>query len=53
MGQGTRVDQNYLGEVNRLDEILSNSHYVTSARDDIWVIVVIHQNAIIAGELAI
>ena len=31
VGQGTRVDQNSLGEVNRLDK--SNGHYVISARD--------------------
>ena len=35
VGQGTRVDQNNLGEVNRFDEILNNGHCVTSARDDI------------------
>ena len=35
VGQGTRIDHNSLGEVNRLDEILNNGHYVTSARDDI------------------
>ena len=53
LGQGIRVNQNSSGEVNRPDENLSNDHYVTSARDDIWVIVVIHQDAIIAEELAI
>ena len=35
VGQGIKVDQNSLGEVNRLDEILSNDHYVTSAKGDI------------------
>ena len=35
VGQGTKVDRNSLGEVNRLDEILSNGHCVTSARDKI------------------
>ena len=53
MGQGTKVDQNSSGEVNKLDEISSNGHYVTSARDDILVIVMIHQDTIIAGKLAI
>ena len=53
VGQGIKVDQNSLREVNRLDEILSNGHYVTSARDDIWVTIVIHQDAIIVGKLAI
>ena len=53
MGQVTRVDQNSLGETNRLKEVLSNGHYVTSARDDTWVIVVIHQGAIITKKLAI
>ena len=46
VGKGTRVDQNSSREVNKLDEILSNGHYVTSARDDIWVIIVIHQDDI-------
>ena len=53
MGQVTRVDQNSLGETNRLKEVLSNGHHVTSARDDTWVIVVIHQDAIITEKLAI
>ena len=35
VGQGTKVDQNSLGELNRLSEILSNDHCVTSARKDI------------------
>ena len=35
VGQGTRVDQNSSREVNRLDEILSNGHYVTIVREDI------------------
>ena len=33
--QGTRVDQNSSGEVNRLDKILSNGHCVPSVRGDI------------------
>ena len=53
MDQGTRVNQNRLGEINKLDEISSNGHYVISARDDIWVIVVIHRDAIITKKLAI
>ena len=35
VGQEIRVDQNNLGQANKLDEILSNGRYVTSARDDI------------------
>ena len=35
MGQEIRVDQNSLGQANKLDEILSSGRYVTSARDDI------------------
>ena len=35
VGQGLKVDQNSSGQANRLDKILSNDHYVTSARDDI------------------
>ena len=53
VGQGIKVEQNSSGEVNRLDEILSNDHYVISARDEIFVTVVIHQDAIIVGKLAI
>ena len=34
VGQEIRVDQNNLGQANKLDEILNNGHYVTSARDD-------------------
>ena len=35
VGQEIRVDQNSLGQANKLDEILSSGRYVTSARDDI------------------
>ena len=35
VGQEIRVDQNSLGQANKLDEILSNGHYVTSVGDDI------------------
>ena len=35
VGQEVRVDQNSLGQANKLDEILSSGRYVTSARDDI------------------
>ena len=35
VGQEIRVDQNSSGQANRLDEMLSNDHYVTNARDDI------------------
>ena len=51
--QGTRVGQNSSGEINRLDKILGNGHYVTNVRDDIWVIATIRQDAIITKKLAI
>ena len=35
VGQEIRVDQNSSGQVNKLDEISSNDHNVTSASDDI------------------
>ena len=38
MGKETRIDQDSSGEVNRLDEVSSNGHFVTSARNDTWVI---------------
>ena len=53
MGQEIRVDQNSSGEVNKFDRVSSNDHNVTSARNDTWVIVVSHQDAIIVGKLAI
>ena len=53
VGQEIRVDQNSLGEVNRLAETLSNGHFATSAKDDIRMIATIHQDAIIAKKLAI
>ena len=53
MGKETRINEDSLGEVNRLAKILSNGHFVTSARNDTWVIVVTHQGAIIVGKLAI
>ena len=49
MDQGTRVGQSSSGEIKKLDEI----YYVVSARDDIWVTVVIHQDCILAEKLAI
>ena len=33
--QEIRVDQNNLVQVNKLDKILSNDHYVITAREDI------------------
>ena len=54
VGQEIRVYQNSSEEVNRLDETLSNDHFATSAKkDNIWVIATIHQDTIIAEELAI
>ena len=35
VGQEIRVDQNSLGQVNKLNKISSNDHYVTSAKDGI------------------
>ena len=35
LGQEIRVDQNSLGQANKLDEILNSGRYVTSARDEI------------------
>ena len=52
-GQETRVGWNSLEKVNKLDEILRNAHFVTSVEDGIWVIVMIHRDAIIVEELAI
>ena len=53
MGQEIRVEQNSSEEVNRLDRTSSSGHFATNVRDDIWVIATIHQDAIIAEELAI
>ena len=35
VGQEIRVDQNSLGQANKLNEILSSDRYVTSARNGI------------------
>ena len=35
VGQEVRVDQNSSRQGSKLDEILSNGNYITSARDDI------------------
>ena len=35
VGQEIRIDQNGLGQANKLDEILSSGRYVTSAKDSI------------------
>ena len=53
VGQEIRVVQNSSEKVNRLDKTLSSGYFATNARDDIWVIATIHQDAIIAKELAI
>ena len=53
VGQEIRVDQNSLGQANKLDKILSNGSYVINAKDGIWVTIVILQGAIIVGRLAI
>ena len=41
VGQGTRVGQNSLGEINRLDETSSNGRSAKNVGDDIWVIATI------------
>ena len=51
MGQGTRVGQDSSREVNRLDG--TSSSFATNAKDNIWVIVMVHQDAITTEELAI
>ena len=53
MGQGTRVGQDISGGVNRLDRTSSNGHFATNAKDGIWVIVMMHRDAITTEELAI
>ena len=42
VGQGTKVGQDSLGEVNRLNGTSNNGHFATSTKDDIWVIVMVH-----------
>ena len=53
MGKGTRIGQDSLGEVNRLNGTSSNDHFAMSAKDGIWVIVMVHRDAITVEELAI
>ena len=53
MGQGTKVDYNSLEEASKLEGTLSSGHSAISAKDDIWVIVITHRNAIIVKNLAI
>ena len=36
-----------------LDGTSNSGHFATSAKDDIWVIVIVHRDAITAEELAI
>ena len=35
VGQEIRVDKKSSGQANKLDKILSNDHYIISAREDI------------------
>ena len=35
VGQEIRVDQKSSGQANKLDEILSNGHYIINAREEI------------------
>ena len=51
VGQGTKVSQNSLVAIGKLDEVLSSGHYVTNIRENIWVSVMIHQDVIIARKL--
>ena len=53
VGQEIKVDQNSSKEVNKLEGTSSSGRFAINARDDIWVIVTIHQDAIIAEELSI
>ena len=53
MDQGTKVSQDNSWEVNRIDGTSSSGHFAMNAKDDIWVIVMTHQDAIIVGKLAI
>ena len=53
VGQEIRVDHNSSEEVNKLDETSSNGRFATNARDGIWMIATIHEDAIIVEELAI
>ena len=42
MGQGTKVGQDSLGGVNRLDRTSSSGHFAMNAKNDIWVIVMMY-----------
>ena len=53
MGQAIRVSQDSSGEVNRLNGTSSSGHFAKNAKDNIWVIVMVHRDAITAEELAI
>ena len=53
MDQETRVGWNSSEEVSKLDGISSNGHFATSAKDGIWLIVMIPRDVIIVEELAI
>ena len=53
MGQGTKVSQDSSEEVNKLDGTSNSGHFATNAKDDIWVIVMMHRDAITAEKLVI
>ena len=53
MNQETRVDRNSSEEVSKIDGISGSGHFATNAKDDIWVIVMMHRDVIIVEELAI
>ena len=51
--QGNQDQSGQFGGSKRLDETSSNGHFAMNAKDDIQVMVVVHQDAITAKELAI
>ena len=53
MAQGTKAEWSNLEDPSKSKRILSSGHSVISVRDDIWVIVMTHRNAIIVKNLVI
>ena len=53
MGKGTRIGQDSSRELNRFDGTSSIGHFAMSAKNDIWVIVMVHRDVMTAEELAI
>ena len=52
-GWGTRIRQDSSGEVSRLVGTSNRGHFATSAKDGIWVIIIVYRDAITVEELAI